>query len=274
MMDQPHNQPPLEWQYQSPANLAARAALHARFSTNPRGWFPWVFDQFDLPSECRILEIGCGAGVLWQANRHRIPAGWRLVLTDTSEGMLATVGENLGGLPQVEAIAKVDAQSIPFDNGSFDAVIANHMLYHVPELDTALSEASRILRPGGTFLASTVGQENMREFHQLLASYVTDTSLCLEQQDIAERFSLENGKELLAHWFADVEVRTYLDALAVNEVEPLVAYAQSLATGPEPVLSGERLEQFKAQVAERIRRDGAFHIGKSSGMFVARKTPV
>lgn len=114
---------------------------------------------------------------------------------------------------------------------SFDAIIANHMLYHVPELDMALSEANRILRHGGVFFASTIGQENMREFRELLMSCVRDTSLYMEQQDVVGRFSLENGQSRIAPWFVDVEVRRYVDALAVTEAQPLVAYAQSLHQG-------------------------------------------
>ena len=44
---------------------------------------------------------------------------------------------------------KIDAQSIPYEKDSFDAVIANHMLYHVPDLARTLSEIRRVLRPEG-----------------------------------------------------------------------------------------------------------------------------
>lgn len=69
-------------QYRTSVNLDARMALHARFSTNPYPWMRWVFDHFALPAECRVLELGCGTGALWAANRERIPAGWDITLSD------------------------------------------------------------------------------------------------------------------------------------------------------------------------------------------------
>src|SRR4030042_5807066 len=69
-------------QYKDASNLNARIQLHQRFSTNPHGWFCWIFDQFDLPSKPNILEIGCGPGILWLDNRDRIPAGWSIRLSD------------------------------------------------------------------------------------------------------------------------------------------------------------------------------------------------
>ena len=58
----------LKQEYRDATNLNARIRLHQRFSLNPYGWLRWVFDQLDLPSECRILELGCGPGNLWLEN--------------------------------------------------------------------------------------------------------------------------------------------------------------------------------------------------------------
>jgi hypothetical protein len=69
-------------QYRDASNLNTRIGLHQRFSVNPYGWLPWVFDQLELPSQARILELGCGTGQLWLDNIDRIPAGWEITLTD------------------------------------------------------------------------------------------------------------------------------------------------------------------------------------------------
>jgi 16S rRNA G1207 methylase RsmC len=50
------------------SNLNARIRLHQMFSTNKVGWQRWLFDQFKLPPQGRILELGCGAGTLWLEN--------------------------------------------------------------------------------------------------------------------------------------------------------------------------------------------------------------
>ncbi|MBI3170151.1 MAG: class I SAM-dependent methyltransferase, partial [Chloroflexi bacterium] len=83
-------------QYKDSSNLNARLAIHKRFSTNPYGWFNWVFDKLAaLPADANILELGCGSGELWKECASRIPAGWVLTLTDLSGGMLDSAWRNL-----------------------------------------------------------------------------------------------------------------------------------------------------------------------------------
>jgi cyclopropane fatty-acyl-phospholipid synthase-like methyltransferase len=74
----------LEQQYATAQNLKTRIALHERFSTSSQPFPRWVFDHLRLPERADILEVGCGNGNLWAANRERIPSGWRLTLTDFS----------------------------------------------------------------------------------------------------------------------------------------------------------------------------------------------
>ena len=78
----------LEKQYKDASNVDVRISLHQRFSVNKVGWHPWVFDHFELPHRCRILELGCGPGYLWLDNLDRIPTGWEITLSDFSAGML------------------------------------------------------------------------------------------------------------------------------------------------------------------------------------------
>ena len=63
-------------QYRDDTNLNARVELHRRFSVNSGSFQSWVFDQLDVPDRARLLEVGCGPGHLWAANRERMPAGW------------------------------------------------------------------------------------------------------------------------------------------------------------------------------------------------------
>ncbi|MCJ7718148.1 MAG: class I SAM-dependent methyltransferase, partial [Anaerolineales bacterium] len=123
-------------QYRNSSNLSARALLHKKYSTNPETWTSWVFNHLALPGSCRILEVGCGPGYLWQENQQRISPGWEIVLSDLSPGMLEEakniLGENFGVY-----YSAIDTQQIPFADNSFEAVIANHMLYHVPFIEQA-----------------------------------------------------------------------------------------------------------------------------------------
>ncbi|MBI5652578.1 MAG: class I SAM-dependent methyltransferase [Chloroflexi bacterium] len=243
-------------QYRASNNLTARIALHERFSTAPRDWFDWYFDRLDLPMNARVLEVGCGVGELWKHNRARIPATWQITLTDFSFGMI----EQSRAANIATRLAQCDAQNLPFEFECFDAVIANHMLYHVPDIARALAQFKRVLRRGGKFYAATNGATHMREYFQLIAEF-----RATEPTFPQLTFTLENGAAQLAHAFADVRRFDFDDALSVTETEPLVAYALS---GAISKALSERADALRDFIAARIARDGAIRIKKSSGLFV------
>ena len=127
-------------QYRDSSNLDARVVIHQRFSTNSYGWFKWVFDTLlTLPDNAKILELGCGHALLWKENVNRIPAGWNITLSDLSSGMLDAAWRNLVVTGRAFKFEEIDAQSIPYENETFDVVIANHMLYHVPDRPKAIA---------------------------------------------------------------------------------------------------------------------------------------
>lgn len=250
-------------QYRDKRNLDARIALHQGFSTAPRDFHLWVFDHFDLQHSADILELGCGTGALWQKNRERIPASWRLTFSDFSFGMLQTM-QSLS-IPTNSLCIQLDAQEIPLRDGTFDAVVADHMLYHVPNLSRALSEVRRVLRVGGKLYAATNGDAHMRECFALIADLTN-----IETPRLPLSFTLENGAAQLEKDFASVERFDFEDGLNVTEVEPIVRYVQSVWVGKEWIGAGCEINLRRA-ISERIARDGVFRITKSTGLFVAAK---
>jgi ubiquinone/menaquinone biosynthesis C-methylase UbiE len=253
----------LREQYKNAANLNDRIQLHVRFSTNRYDFHMWVFDRLKLAPDSRVLELGCGPGSLWRPNLTRIPAGWQITLTDFSPGMLAEARANLAGARPF-AFEQADAQAIPFADASFDAVIANHMLYHVPDRAKAFTEIRRVLRPAGRFYAATNGEAHMREMHDLARQF--DPRIGLWRQPGNQTFTIEQAQSELSHFFSDVLLHRYESALVVTEAEPLVAYVASMA---DANLTGARQAAFTRVVEQRIIANGAIHITKDTGLFEA-----
>jgi ubiquinone/menaquinone biosynthesis C-methylase UbiE len=253
-------------QYRDASNLSARAQLHARFGTNPRRWLDWYFEQLELPENARVLELGCGPGSLWWENRHRIPPGWEIVLTDFSPGMLDAARKTLSGLGRPPRFECVDAQAIPFADASCDAVIANHMLYHVPDRAQAIAEIRRVLKPDGCLYAATNGEQHLREIAQLVQVVLPD----IDSAQVfvhASEFTLENGAAQLSRHFSDIRMVPYEDALRVTEVEPLLAHVLS---GPvNKMFDPESVERLRKLMATQIAERGSIHISKAVGVFKA-----
>ena len=253
-------------QYRDSYKLQERIDLHQLYSTNQYGWFRWVFDQFDLPPECRILELGGGPGDLWLKNLERIPAGWAVALSDFSAGMVRQAREYLGDCDSRFSFTVLDAQSIPFEAEGFDAVIANHMLYHVPERAQALAQIRRVLKPQGCLYATTIGTGHMRELRELVARF--DPGLAANEPRLVVEFTLENGGAQISPWFSDVALRRYEDSLLVTEAKPLVDYF--LSSTWIGVTADQRDGFTRFVELELERNDDAIYVGKDSGMFLAQ----
>ena len=251
----------LREQYKNASNLNDRIQLHVRFSTNRYDFHKWVFDQLKLGPESRVLELGCGPGSLWRPNLDRIPPGWQITLSDFSPGMLEQARANLAGARPF-GFQQADAQALPFADASFDAAIANHMLYHVPDRPRAFSEIQRVLRPGGRFYAATNGESHLRELHDIVRQF--DPTIGMWRQPGDQTFTIEQAQSELSHFFSHVLLRRYDSNLVVTEAEPLVAFVASMV-GAE--LSGSRRAEFMQMVEQRIAADGAIHITKDTGLF-------
>ncbi|MEZ4614544.1 MAG: class I SAM-dependent methyltransferase [Caldilineaceae bacterium] len=256
-------------QYATSANLDARIRLHADYSTNQYGWLPWVFDQLlTLPATATILEVGCGTGQLWAENQRRIPNGWTLILSDQSTGMLDKSSAILAHLQRPLHFEQIDAQQIPYEDAHFDAVIANHMLYHVPDLPQTLGEIHRVLKPGGKLFAATNGRAHMVELSELAGRF--DDQLHSKSAMAIDNFLLENGKDQLTTVFDSVTCPIYEDALVVDEADALVDYILSMApTTFHDAAKRQALRDFIQRTM--VDLGGHITIAKSTGLFIATK---
>ena len=250
--------PSLTKQYATSANLAARIALHQRCSTNAYGLQRWIFDRLDLRAGERVLEIACGTGSLWRENADRPPESVALVLSDFAISMIRTTAQVIDA-----EFVNCALPELPFASAAFDRVIANHMLYHVDDRPRGLAEIRRVLRPHGTLFATTNGIDHLRELKELMQDFAIDGG------DISASFTLENGEEQVRSAFAYVERDDYVDALRVTDPELLLDYIASM-TPRAAVIVEERRGEMRARIEERIARDGAFSVRKSTGMFTAR----
>ncbi len=253
-------------QYKDATNLNARLTIHERFSTNSYGWFNWVFDTLiKLPMKAKILELGCGSALLWKLIVERIPAGWNITLSDLSPGMLDAAWRNLVVTGRTFQFKEIDAQAIPFEDETFDAVIANHMLYHIPDRAKAIAEINRVLKPGGHFIATTVGENHMHEIMDWFRRIHVDNIW----ESFVVPFTLENGLEQLQPYFSQVALSRYEDNLLVTEIEPLIAYIRSGVRVTE--LSENELASLRLDLEKELKEKGRIFITKDSGLFEAVK---
>jgi len=258
-------------QYENASNLRARISIHEMFSVNKYGWMIWYFDQLNLRKQSKILELGCGDANLWKKNKDRIPKDLDITLSDFSRGMLSDAKANFGKKLENFKFEIIDAEDIPYNEDSFDVVIANHMLYHVDNIQKALSEIYRVLKPGGYLYCSTVGQNHMMEIRDIMLKFKSET-MDIKSSDITSRFNLENGMEKLKNWFNGIEMKRYEDNLIVTEATPIIDYMFSMPGNVRQSFNKERFQQLNKFLKDKIDTEGGIYITKDTGFFKSQKS--
>ena len=184
-------------EYASEAGLVARASVYQGIAGQDAR--DVVFDAIAEVTPERVLEAGCGWGEL--ALRLATELGADVRAIDLSPRMVELARER-----GVEAQV-ADVCALPFQDGSFDSVTANWMLYHVPDVDLAVSELARVLRPGGRLVAATNSTAHLEELWALVGR---------DRTGEARHFFAEDGGEWLASHFARVERRDVVSPMTFD----------------------------------------------------------
>lgn len=248
-------------QYGSGVKLDARSALHRRFATSPVPLAVFESQLTDWPESARVLECGCGTGRFWE--QGGLPRSLQLTLTDLSPGMVqeATDRARAHGFASVDGRV-CDVQSLPFDDRAFDVVVANHMLYHVPDPDLGVAELARVVRPDGVVLVATNGYGHMREVNDSLAEVFGSHA-----EGLYEVFGIDTGEARLRERFRSITWHAFDNDLVTDEPEAVLAYARSFPPGEDATPDQE------AALDVAIRRrfvDGVLRIRTRAGVFVAK----
>ncbi len=113
---------------------------------------PWIIDVISAkcPEHCKVLDIGCGAGMLTNRlaeRKHQVTG------VDLSPDSLKVA--RMQDLTKSVKYIQANAEALPFDDASFDVVTALDLLEHVHHPQTVIREAARVLKPGGLFFFHT-----------------------------------------------------------------------------------------------------------------------
>lgn len=246
-------------QYSTANNLNTRISIHEKYSTNKMGFGNWIISNYKIDKGIKILELGCGTGDMWMNKDSLINLCSKIVLSDFSEGMLSTAKKNIGNYSNIE-YKVIDIQEIPFENDAFDIVIANMMLYHVPDIAKGLSEVKRVLKNDGVFYCATYGEHGIIEYlSKILSSYGVENN-------INKNFTLQNGKEILSRVFSNIVKLEYIDSLAVTNIDDMVDYIYSLSSMTS--LTNVPKNTIRDILTNNII-DGILNVPKEYGMFIS-----
>jgi SAM-dependent methyltransferase len=254
--------------YGSSTPFRARTALY-RYQRDPMDIRRFVLEQAAWPGEARVLDIGCGPG-FYLAKVMEIAPGSHAVGIDLSFGMAAearTLAPTTVG----------DAQTLPFASDTFDVVIAAHMLYHVPNVDSAVRELARVVALEGRVLIVLNGREHLREMRKLVGGALSDivgTDYVVPARS-HHRLTIESAGDVLSRGLDVIRCERLKRSIAVPEPGPVIAYVDSMRSFYEPLLHSdirwnELMAKARARVEAEIAAEGSWNTTSDAGCFVCR----
>jgi ubiquinone/menaquinone biosynthesis C-methylase UbiE len=260
----------LRHQYDDAEKLRIRMASHELYSEST-GRFPeWLLGHVAATAVDRLLDVGCGPGAYHPA---LAAAAVRITACDSSGGMARDAAMQAANERLDVTAVRAGAETLPYADGAFDVVMANHMLYHVPDIGRALGEAWRVLRPGGRAVFATNAADHSAPLHALHRRAARSLGYEPSRSD-AVRFTLDD-LALVRSVFPSARVCLRDDAFLFPDAESAVRYYASYivdAIEDRPADGSHRAplaERVGASIVEIVRSEGVFRVPKAAGCFVA-----
>ncbi len=169
-----------------------------------QAWPTAVLDAAGVAAGQRVLDVACGTGVLARAAAERVGPSGHVAGLDLNPGMLA-MAERLA--PEIEW-RHGDAEALPFENGSCDAVVSQFGMMFFPNKEKAIREMMRVLRPGGRFAVAVWDAFRNVPVFQHEYDVVLKVSGKRAAEAILAPFSLGDRQEL-AGLFSRAGVRSF-----------------------------------------------------------------
>ena len=254
--------------YEEPANHEVVSEIIRRCSTNPTDVRDYVLRGRDLSWAGRILDLGCGFGFMAEKIAPRVHPDAVIWGVDLCQGNRAEFLRRVRRQGRgARFIAMRLRDSLPWETGSFDLIVASYSLYFFPAL---IPEIARVLDTRGVFLALTHTVESQRDLLRRLGVGEDVSPLVT----LVRRFCAENAFDMLASSFDRIERVDYENSLRFSrrEVEDLASYLRFkfllCGTRVPAEMSGDACsEGLSLEDIRRLLADGPLEIRKDDAAF-------
>lgn len=208
--------------YADPVRHASTTNIILRLSNNKTDIRELALSGLAMDSIRDALDLGCGYGFMSQMIASAARKGTRIIGVDACE-------ENRGTF--IKSVSKCGCSAIfkhmsieerlPFKSSDFDLVVCAFSLYFFVGI---IGEITRVLRPDGIFIAITHSDRSFKGLYEAIGLIKEKAPLA----GLINTFSAENGREMLARYFMDIEKIEYENRLCFKPVnkKDLIEYIQ------------------------------------------------
>ncbi len=188
-----------------------------------RQFVSWALGLIPLTTGAVILDAGCGWGrFTWPLIEEFGVDSPNVYCVDSSLGMALSAKKEAHRRRHYSKFAAAEIQALPFPTGHFDGVMANHVLYHLPDIGAGVKELARLVNENGWLLATT-NSDHIRvpvlEYHYK----ALDILGIDDESQNGSPFSMENGKRLLEEGFKEVDLEYFEDSTRYSSADEFLA---------------------------------------------------
>ncbi len=255
-----------EKSYKTAEKLNVRIATHQKYTQPKIEFYDWVLGQIDWSGNETVFDIGCGSG---EYAPHVSKRCDQYFACDLSLGMLQD------GAGKSHKCVNLDAMGIPLADNSADVVLANHMIYHIPDQAKGVAEFRRVLKDGGRMIAATNSDGSMQELKDIRSKAMNSIFPDFPKIDesVTSLFKLEGGEEVLKTAFDNVELRVLESWLVFPDPQPVIDYVGSTRDWWEEVFSGtiswqDYENSLRMILDQHFAEHSEFRVSKKTGAFV------
>ena len=228
----------------------------------------FVFDQVNPGADESVLSVGCGPGFETTALAQYIGGDGSITGIDVNEEVLAAARDRSGELPQV-SFDQGNIVDLPVPDESYDLAIAKQVLYAVSDIEAALDELFRVIRPGGR-VAVTAGDKRTHVKH-------TPTDR-MQRADEIYRADIDHSQlgTRLVGWLPeagftveDIVPRAKIQTEINDQIEQGIGVQRGLLEASD-AFDSEEVDTWEQDVRE-LDATGQFLSCSTSFLYIARK---
>jgi len=216
-------------------------------------WPPRVLAAADVQTGQRVLDVGCGTGVLAREAERTVGDGGFVVGVDVNEGMLIVARAK----SPAASWRRGEAEDLPFGAATFDRVVSQFSLMFFEDRAKAISEMLRVVRPGGKVGVAVWASLDATPGYAVVVEILTELFGPEVAKSIEAPYSLGNVEELKALFSEagapEAEIRTLPGKARFDSVEDWI-YTDIKGWTLADVIDDEGYERLKRVAPEKLSR--------------------